>query len=114
MEAHWGGAGFGALRMATRDGRHLFEAEVRLAELEPGARCGWNYARGGAVPPEMERAAGRRGEAGVEIYAATVSATRPASDYTPRLMPQCRRRRDTVRGTADPLAAMTLIEKTKP
>ena len=62
-------------------------------ELNPDAVCVELYANGsrGGKPARQEMRRSRRldGAVGGYIYTATVSATRPPADYTPRVVPCC-------------------------
>jgi starch phosphorylase len=82
VEHAWPAVRFGAVRVETRDGQHFFEAEVYLSDLDPAAVRVELYADGGApVRREMDRL-------GPNTYRAAVPALRPASDFTPRLIPR--------------------------
>ncbi len=82
VERAWPSVHFGAVKVETRDGKHFFEAEVFLNDLDPGAVCVELYADG--APPEhheMERI-------GPNTYRAQVPAPRWVHDYTPRVIPR--------------------------
>jgi starch phosphorylase len=89
---HWQGLRFGQLRIDTAAGQHAIEAEVLLGTIDPGAVRVELYANpldGGApVRQEMKPLHALRGTSGGSVYRASVPATRPASDYTPRIIPQ--------------------------
>jgi starch phosphorylase len=88
----WDGLRLGEVKVETVGGRHLFEAEVHLNGLDPNAVRVEIYADGvsGGVPlrQEMERARQLEGGTGGYLYCGSVSATRPASDYTVRVIPR--------------------------
>ncbi len=88
----WESLRFGASRVNTEAGRHSIEIEIFLNDLDPDGVRVELYADGvdGGEPerPQMKwvRAVPDASPGGV--YHATVDATRPASDYTARMMPQ--------------------------
>jgi len=88
---HWDVARFGALRVETRGDQHQFAAEVYLGGLDPNAIRVELYANpvAGDEPLRQAMKRGRElggSDAGYE-YRASVPASRPAGDYTPRLVP---------------------------
>jgi starch phosphorylase len=92
LDQRWGGLRFGAVRVDTHADHHDIEVEIFLGALEPAEVRVELYADGidGGEPVRREMApiqtrpgASRRG-----VYRATVPATRAATDYTPRAMPQ--------------------------
>jgi starch phosphorylase len=91
MERKWGNLHFGEVKVATQEARHMFEVEVHIGELDPKAVRVELYADGvnGSAPVrrEMRRARQLAGAAGGYAYRATVPATRPAMDYTARVIP---------------------------
>ncbi len=91
LAEHWREVRFGAVRVDTCEGRHQFSVEVYLGRLDPGALRVELFADpidGG----EAERHTMARGplieetHSGFE-YIGSVSASRPAGDYTARLVP---------------------------
>jgi len=90
LESAWDALHFGALQVRSSDGTHAFEVEVSLGDLAPDSVAVELYADplGGGEPERhpMTRAAQAVG-AGVYRYNVAVPGTRPASDYTPRLIP---------------------------
>jgi starch phosphorylase len=91
LEKKWDALRFGELKMETADGQHAFEAQIYLDGLEPEAVRAELYADGlnGAAPErvEMKRVRQLVGATNGYTYRASVSANRPASDYTARLIP---------------------------
>ena len=91
LDQHWNTLHFGAVRIQTTAQGHAFEVEVALSSLEPECVRVELYADGindgDAVRHGLTRIRRLEGAGGVYVYAATVPATRPASDYTPRLLP---------------------------
>jgi glycogen phosphorylase len=93
LEKKWSTLRFGERAVATSGGRHVYDVQVYLDELNPTAVRVELYANGVAdTPPlrkEMSRGRELTGAAGGYTYSATVCAARPASDYTARLIPYC-------------------------
>ncbi len=91
LEIHWGHVRFGVVTVETTDGEHRFEAQVYLGELDPAAVRVELYAdpRDGAQPFRQLMTQGQAlvGAVNGYLYSARVPATRPASDYTPRVVP---------------------------
>lgn len=93
MERKWGSLRFGSLRVETNTDHHVFEVEVFLNDLDPTAVRVELYAVGinGGDPVREEMKcepplpdASRR-----SVYYAWVPTSRPAEDYTARVMPRC-------------------------
>lgn len=93
VEQRWKLLCFGEMKVITRGEQHLFEVEVYLNDLEPGSVLVELYAEGamGGAPArqEMELVGPKDGAPGSYIYRASLSVTRPALDYTARIMPRC-------------------------
>ncbi len=92
IDQHWAGLRFGAVRVRSSDGLHEFEVEVALGELDPRAVRVELFAEG-MDGGEVARVAMARMQSPADaapfgVYRATVPATRPATDYTARLLPQ--------------------------
>jgi starch phosphorylase len=84
VEQAWPAVRFGASKVESQGGQHVFEVEVFLNDLDPAAVRVELYADGAApVRQEMERV-------GPNTYRARVPATRSVSDYTVRVIPQHR------------------------
>ena len=88
---HWNTVRFGPLSIETHDGRHSFRVEVFPGDLKPDQLRVELYAEPlGKTGPDREAMTACKASAevaGALIYCAEVSATRPASDYTPRIVP---------------------------
>jgi starch phosphorylase len=84
----WGGMQFGQLKAETRNGQHAFEVRVTIGAIDPGSVQVELFANGVDGSPSV-RVSMTRAEAvdGVHVYRASVVADRPASDFTPRLIP---------------------------
>jgi starch phosphorylase len=99
----WATLRFGEVTVETDGEQHVFEVQVYLQDLDPQAVRVEFYANGvngeDPVRQEMRRA---RKVAGAYIYRAAVHSTRPATDYTARLIPHCP-------GVAVPLEAAHIL-----
>jgi len=91
LDRKWTALRFGEVKTETRDGQHLFEVPVSFDELDPKTVRVELYANGvmGGDPvcQEMKILRQSAGAPGDSIYSAAVSAARPASDYTARVIP---------------------------
>lgn len=91
LEQKWGALRFGAYKVETRDKRHIFEVQLFLNDLDPGAVRVELYANGinGGAPvrQEMENVGRLAGMSGGYIYRTAATATRPPTDYTARVIP---------------------------
>jgi starch phosphorylase len=91
LDHGWPTIRFGDLRVATASGDHVFHAEVFLGEISLDAvhveiycdGCGGN----GAVCEPMTPSAQLTGSINGYVFTARVAANRPASHYTPRVVP---------------------------
>ena len=92
MEKEWPALRFGEVKVETDGERHTFEVQVYLNDLDPNVVRVELYADGvngdGPVRQEMMRLRQLTGAAGGYVYGGRVAATRPATDYTARLIPQ--------------------------
>ena len=88
---HWSEAHFGAVRAATREGRHHISVEVYIGHLDPEAVRVELYAEptDSGEPERHVMARGREldGPGHGYEYGVSVPAVRPTGDYTPRLVP---------------------------
>lgn len=87
---HWNEVRFGELDITTHDERHSFRVEVFLGALSPEelrVELYANPAQSG-VPGTVSMTACKDfpAPAGAQVYSADVPVTRPASDYTPRVL----------------------------
>ncbi len=91
VERKWGHLHFGEVSVRTTEGNHEFEAQVCLGDLDWHAVRVELYADGidGEGPERVEMTRRRKLDGGVNvyIYSAAVPATRPAADYTARVIP---------------------------
>jgi len=106
LEEKWASLHFGALKLETRGGQHLFEVQVGLDGLDPKAVRVELYADGinGSLPVRQEMTClhPSSAESGGCVYRVTVPANRPSSEYTARVIPRCD-------GTAIPLEASRIL-----
>ncbi|MGD0415133.1 MAG: alpha-glucan family phosphorylase [Terriglobales bacterium] len=93
VDQKWDSLRFGDLRVETKGDHHEFEVEIFLNDLDPNAVRVELYADGinpgDPVREEMKYARPLPDASRRCVYQATVPATRPARDYTARLMPHC-------------------------
>ncbi len=91
VEKEWPAVRFGELTVETNGERHVFEVQVYLDGLDPNAVRVELYADGvnggGPERREMQRVHKLAGAYGGYAYRAQAPATRPASDYTARVIP---------------------------
>jgi starch phosphorylase len=91
LAKHWANIRFGAVKVETSNHNHAFQVPVYLDELDPEAVRVELYAdprdSGEPARQTMTRTQPLVGSAGGYLYKATVQASRPASDYTPRIIP---------------------------
>ena len=94
------------LKVETSGEQHVFEVQVYLNDLDPKAVRVELYADGvdgaGPVRQEMTRVRRQAGASGGYVYGAAVPATRPATDYTARVIPYCS-------GVAVPMEAARIL-----
>jgi starch phosphorylase len=93
LEQKWAAVRFGEVKAETHVDQHVFEVQVHLNDLDPEAVRVELYADGviGGAPvrQEMKRVRQLSGAPGGYLYSAAVSAARPPSDYTARVIPHC-------------------------
>jgi starch phosphorylase len=92
VDRKWGSLRFGDLRVETNADHHVFEVEIFLNDLDPNAVRVELYADGitGSAPVRQETGRSRQlaGTSGGYVYTGAVSAARPPTDYTARVIPQ--------------------------
>jgi starch phosphorylase len=91
LAEHWGAVRLGHLQVETAGNEHVFRQQVYLGELRADAVRVELYADGldGETPVRlaMTRAEAIAGAGAAFVYIAQVPAARPASEYTPRIVP---------------------------
>ena len=90
LERNWAGMRFGRVKVEIGEERHMFEAQVYLGEVSPEHVSVELYAEG-PDDGEAERIKAMRGAPLVGSkgfsYSVSVPSTRPAEDYTLRIVP---------------------------
>jgi glycogen phosphorylase len=91
LEREWSAVRFGETKVASDGETHVFKVHVSLGALDPDAVRVELYANGidGTEPAIAQMTRLREGPDAAKlcVYSARVPATRPASDYTPRVIP---------------------------
>ena len=91
LEQKWASLRFGEAKVATEGTQHVFEVHVYLGDIDPDAvrlELYSNSVNGGdPVRQEMKAVRQLAATLGGYVYTASVSATRPATDYTARVIP---------------------------
>ncbi len=91
LEQKWAALHFGEVKVETRGEQHMIEVQVHLDDLGPDAVRVELYADGindgVSVRQEMNLVHQLSGPPSDCVYSAEVSATRPPTDYTARVMP---------------------------
>ncbi|GJL67978.1 MAG: alpha-glucan phosphorylase [Nitrospirales bacterium] len=91
LDQHWAALRFGDVKVETQGEEHIFEVQVYLDDLDPEAVRVELYADGvgGNTPHRQEMSNIRQlaGSVGGHVYHAAVSAARPTTDYTARVIP---------------------------
>jgi starch phosphorylase len=93
LQRHWANLRLGELKAESGEGKHVFEVQVYLGDLDPSFVQVEIYADGlnGAEPICREMTRGDRLVGGHGyLYTAEVASTRPVADYTARVVPYCR------------------------
>ncbi len=91
LEKKWDTLRFDEVKVVSDGGKHVFQVEVYLGGLDPKSVRVELYADGvnGGEPEQQEMMRGERlTEANGYTYSAQVRTTRPATDYTARVIPQ--------------------------
>jgi glycogen phosphorylase len=91
LAEHWASLRFGELRVKSSPEKHSVQVEVHLGELPTDWVRVQLYADPlNSEPPsvsEMTQRDAAKLSSGWRVYAADVPASRPSSDYTPRIVP---------------------------
>jgi len=105
LEKNWSDLRFGEAKIASDGENHVFELQVYLNGLDPNTVRVELYADGvnGGDPVRQEMMHEQEpADANGYIYSAQVPSIRPATDYTPRVIPRCD-------GVAVPLEAAQIL-----
>jgi starch phosphorylase len=93
MEQHWSNLRFGEQKVETKGEQHLFEVQVYLNDFTPSSVRVELYAAGmsggASVRQEMKCVRQLVGASEGYVYSVAVSAARPLTDYTARVIPHC-------------------------
>ena len=93
LNKHWSSLHFGPMSVQTSNKQHVFEIELFQSELEQNAVIVELYANGLSGAPDlqqtMQRMPQQSDKSDRSFYQATVSADRPAGDFTARVIPHC-------------------------
>ncbi len=91
LRQNWSTLRFGKLKVESDGMRHVFEVEVYLNAIDPNAVLVELYAEGmaGGTPirQELKLIKLRKETVNPNVYRTMVAATRPATDFTPRIIP---------------------------
>jgi len=93
LEQGWSNLRFDEMKVVSDGEKHVFEVQVYLSGLDPNSVRVELYADGvnGGEPVRQEmKGVGQLVGANGTIYSTQVSATRPAKDYTVRVIPYCK------------------------
>ncbi|MGB8476625.1 MAG: alpha-glucan family phosphorylase [Candidatus Acidiferrum sp.] len=91
LAKHWPMLRFGSAEVHEQDGQYLFQVQVFLSDLDPEAVSVELYAEAPngdhPVRHTLNRLGPLVGSANGFMYTGQIPTTRPAADYTPRLIP---------------------------
>jgi glycogen phosphorylase len=91
VATHWPSVRFGSATVEQKDGQLAFQVQIFLGNLDPADVSTELYAEGGNGKEtdriSMKRGARIQGSENGFVYSASVPATRPVADYTPRIVP---------------------------
>jgi starch phosphorylase len=91
ISRHWSSVRIGAATVESTEKSHLFQVQVFLGDLDPNAVRVEIYAEGqdGCAPIRYAMDQGERllGSVNGFLYSARIPASRPAADFTPRVVP---------------------------
>jgi starch phosphorylase len=92
LAKHWSALRFGSATVEKQGEQYLFRVQVFLDDIDPDAVSVELYAEaqkdGDAITQAMNRGERLVGATNAFSYTASVATSRPAADYTPRLVPQ--------------------------
>ena len=91
LERQWSSIRFGEVKVERKGKEHIFSVQLDLNDIEPDALLVEMYADalngGGPVRQKMVRSKTTSGDSEFILFTAKLPATRPATDYTPRVVP---------------------------
>jgi starch phosphorylase len=92
IQQHWPDIRFGTVTTRTEDDQYAFEVQVSFGEVDPNAVEVELYAEpqtdGGPFRQKMDRIQQPNASDGYVLYSSKVPTNRPASDFTPRIIPR--------------------------
>jgi starch phosphorylase len=92
LAKHWSALRFGPATVEQQGEQYLFRVQVFLDDLDPDAvsveLCAEAQKDGEPITQAMTRGERLAGAASTFTYSASVPTSRPAADYTPRLVPR--------------------------
>jgi glycogen phosphorylase len=92
LAEHWSKVRFGTATVQQKDGQYVFQVQIFLEDLDPNAVGAELYAEGQNGSPGsrnlMTRGERLVGSENGFMYTASIAVSRPAADYTPRLIPE--------------------------
>jgi starch phosphorylase len=92
LAKHWSTVRFGTTTVQQKDGQYVFQAQIFLEALDPDAVSAELYAEGhnGSLCSRHPMTRGERlvGSENGFMYTVAIPVSRPAADYTPRLIPK--------------------------
>ncbi len=90
LKEKWSSLAFDGVKVQTEGNQHTFQVTVYLNDLDPNLikveLCAMGVNGGPAFRQALERVKARKGNGGPTLFVGNVSASRPAEDYTPRLI----------------------------
>ena len=93
LQRSWPRLRFNDASIETKDGQHVFECRVALADIDPADVCAQLYAEATgdqeAECHELRLVEAPTTNAGEVVFRTTIPAHRPAASYTARLIPNC-------------------------
>ena len=91
LEKNWGSMHFGDVKTSSSEEQHVFDVQVYLNDVNPDNIQVELFANGlngeGPMITKMKRGKKSEGAANGYHYSASVNSSRPATDYTPRVIP---------------------------
>jgi starch phosphorylase len=111
LAEHWSKVRFGTATVQQKDGQYVFQVQIFLENLDPNAVSAELYAEGQNGSPSsrnlMTRGEHLVGSENGFMYTASIPVSRPAADYTPRLIPEHK-------GALVPLEAASILWNDSP
>jgi len=93
LDTNWDSLSFGEMKVTTAGNQHVFEVQVHLSAIDPKAVQVELYAEptsdGEPAREVMKRDVQSSAASSSYVYRAAVSASRPAADYTARVIAHC-------------------------